>query len=74
MDGYGYKLNELSSKGKLNNTNNEIWAFDIQPYIFATGCLPMIYGYNGGPPYPCPVNFHPRGSQAWLDCKSDIEK
>ena len=73
MDGYGYKFNELPAKEKLTAGNYEAWSLSMGPCLFSTDCRLLIFGVQGGPPVPRPVNFYTQGSQAWLDTKRDVE-
>ena len=73
MEGYGYKLNELAEKNELNGSNYEFWAYTIEPYLFATGCLPLL-AINVPTPVPRPVDNYHMLSNAWYAIREDIEK
>ena len=73
MEGYGYKFNELPHKEKLNSSNYEAWIVSIMPSLFSTGCLPLIFGRQGGPPEQRPINPLLWGTPQWQMTNQAIE-
>ena len=73
MEGYGYKFNELPHKEKLNSSNYEAWIVSIMPSLFSTGCLPLIFGRQGGPPEQRPINPLLWGTPQWQLANQAIE-
>ena len=71
MEGYGYKFNELPHKE--NSSNYEAWIVSIMPSLFSTGCLPLIFGRQGGPPEQRPINPLLWGTLQWQLANQAIE-